>query len=126
MPFLFEKLDCYNKALEFADQIESFLETDSLKISNTVRDQLSRASLSISLNLAEGNGRWHSADKRHFYFIARGSTFECVPILQLMKNRGAIENDQYTKFYAQTEALSKMITGLIKSTENNNNKRGAA
>ena len=53
MSFLFEKLDAYNKAVIFADEIDSLLETQKSKLSASVRDQLSRASLSVSLNLAE-------------------------------------------------------------------------
>jgi four helix bundle protein len=68
MPFLFEK-------------------SNQAKLSRGFRDQLSRASLSISLNLAEGNGRWHGGDRRQFFCIARGSVFECIPLLQLLQKR---------------------------------------
>ncbi|MGZ3781951.1 MAG: four helix bundle protein [Pseudobdellovibrionaceae bacterium] len=47
-------------------------------ITRTLADQLSRAALSIPLNIDEGNGRWHNGDKRNFFWIARGSAFECV------------------------------------------------
>ena len=88
MAFLFEKLEAYKKAVAFAAKIDSLYSKLPRGKYFTV-DQLRRASLSISLNIAEGNGRWHKGDKRQFFAVARGSTFECVPILELLK-RGAI------------------------------------
>jgi four helix bundle protein len=44
------------------------------------RDQLLRASQSIPLNIAEGNGKGTNADRRRFFEIARGSALECASI----------------------------------------------
>jgi four helix bundle protein len=53
----------------------------SLKGSDrAARDQLLRASQSIPLNFAEGNGKGTNADRRRFFEIARGSASECAPI----------------------------------------------
>ena len=44
------------------------------------RDQWVRASQSIPLNIAEGNGKTAAADRRRYFEIARGSVFECAAI----------------------------------------------
>jgi four helix bundle protein len=125
MPFLFEKLDSYNKAVAFADEIDSLLVSKRGQLSTGFRDQLTRAALSISLNLAEGNGRWHAPDKRQFFYVARGSIFECIPMLQILKKRELIDEKTFLRLYSQSEDLSKMISGLIKSVDSKGPTRGA-
>ena len=69
----------------------------------------------MPLNIAEGNGRWHANDRKNFFVIARGSCFECVPILDIMKAKSLI-TDQELKLYSENlEEIAKMLTGLIKS-----------
>ena len=86
-------------------------------------DQLFRASLSIPLNIAEGNGRWHKGDKRNFFWTARGSVFECVPLVQLLQRGQFISETEYNAVYGRLEELSKMITGLVQRFEPSENLR---
>ena len=58
-----------------------------LRLSPVLRNQLERASSSIVLNLAEGQGRRTTADQRHFFTIAYGSAKECKAILELATYR---------------------------------------
>jgi four helix bundle protein len=80
-------------------------------------DQLRRASLSISLNIAEGNGRWHIKDRKNFWWIARGSVFECVPLLELCKRENLITYETWAGLKAELEVLSKVLTALVKGTD---------
>ena len=112
MAFIFEKLDVYNKALDFAEKICG-LTGDFPKGNYYLTDQLNRAALSISLNIAEGNGRYHKADRINFFRIARGSAFECVPILELCKRKSLIKEEEGRKFKQELEDIGKMLTGLI-------------
>ena len=99
MPFIFEKLDVYRKAIDLADKVCE-LTKDFQKGNYYLTDQLNKASLSISANIAEGNGRYHKADRVNFFRIARGSAFECVPILEICKRKELITEDM-------NEALKK-------------------
>ena len=54
-----------------------------LRISPVLRNQLERASSSVALNLAEGQGRRTTADQKHFFSVAYGSCRECKAILEL-------------------------------------------
>ena len=79
-----ERLDCYRVALEF-NVLASRLVPRGHR---DTRDQLVRAALSISANLAEGCGRRAAADKAHFMAIARGSAMECAAIVDVIRSLG--------------------------------------
>jgi len=81
-------------------------------------DQLNRAALSVATNLAEGNGRFTKADRRNFFVIARGSTQECVPLLEVARRRGFIQDAKHAELRANLEVIAKMISGLINGLEN--------
>lgn len=55
----------------------------SLRLPKHLKDQLLRASSSITLNLAEGSAKPTKRDQMRFYFIAFGSLRECQSILSL-------------------------------------------
>ncbi len=117
MAFAFEKLNVYQKAVDFADNIC----TATSKFPNGyyfLRDQLNRASLSISANIAEGNGRFTKSDRKHFFIIARGSVQECVPLLELAARRRFLNSEFHETLKKDLEEISKMLSGLINGLEN--------
>ncbi len=69
------------------------------------------------LNIAESNGRWHKGEKRQFFWIARGSVYECVPIIQVLYRKQLINKEKYTNYYEQLDVMAKMLTNLVKSVE---------
>ena len=76
-----EKLDVYHLELKFLAWVTQFLADlcgPSLAQSRDLRDQLDRASLSILLNTAEGNGRRQGRQRAKFFDDARGSAIECA------------------------------------------------
>jgi four helix bundle protein len=111
--FDFEKLTVYKKAKEFDRQIIALICSDKF-IDKVIANQLKRASLSIPLNIAEGTGRYSKADIKNFYVIARGSTFQCIAIFDILKDRKNINTDVYTDFYNKAEELSMMLFAMIK------------
>ncbi len=63
-------------------------------LSATLRDQLTRASSSVVLNIAEGFGSSSRGVKRRHYEIARGSATECIAVLDLALALGALADIQ--------------------------------
>ncbi|KPJ64220.1 hypothetical protein AMJ44_13180 [candidate division WOR-1 bacterium DG_54_3] len=112
MRFLFEDLVVYKKAMELTGKIFKLSKEIKERI---IKDQLCRAALSIPLNIAEGNGRAHSRERRQYFYTARGSLLECIPILQLCKEIDFIEKAKYEELYLLAEEIGKMLSGLIKS-----------
>lgn len=118
MAFLFENLQVYIKSVEFATEVYRFV----LQIRDrTIKDQLSRAALSVPLNIAEGQGRMHNKEKRQFYHTARGSLLECVPILQICKNIDYLNDEKHAYLYELANEISRMLSGLIASVKNREN-----
>jgi len=117
MAFMFERLDVYNKAVDFADSVAVPTERFPRGYWFLV-DQLNRAATSIATNLAEGNGRFTKADRKHFFAIARGSAQECVPLLELARRRGFVADERHSELKANLEEIARMISGLIAGLEN--------
>jgi four helix bundle protein len=112
MAFMFENLQVYQKAVDFADTIASNTETFPRGYYFLV-DQLNRAALSIATNLAEGNGRFTKPDRKNFFTIARGSVQECVPILEIARRRGFINDGDHANLKSDLDEMARMISGLI-------------
>jgi four helix bundle protein len=117
MAFMFENLQVYQKAVDFADQVAALTEQFPRGYYFLV-DQLNRAALSIATNLAEGNGRFTKPDRKNFFTIARGSAQECVPLLEIARRRGFIEQSKHNDLRRYLEEIGKMISGLINGLDN--------
>jgi len=112
--FSFESLDVYQLSLEFAKEIVKTTFYMPRGYFSLV-DQLRRASTSISLNIAEGSGRYAKGEKRQFYSIAKGSTYECVPLVSLFKDLGLFSSEQTDNFKETLQRIAKMLTKLVQS-----------
>jgi four helix bundle protein len=117
MAFMFEKLEVYQKAVAFADQVAELTQAFPRGF-GFLADQLNRAALSIATNLAEGNGRFTKPDRKNFFTIARGSVQECVPLLEIARRRGLVDDNKHQDFRHDLETVAKMISGLINGLEN--------
>lgn len=114
MPFLFENLKVYQKAVDFAEATSNLTETFP-RGNHSLADQLNRASMSISLNIAEGNGRFTQKDRNNFFYIARGSAHECIPLLELAKRKSLLKEEAQSTLYNELEQIVKMLSKLIKA-----------
>ncbi len=112
MAFLFENLDVYQKSLDFSERVMTLTETFPRGYYFLV-DQLNRASLAVATNLAEGNGRFTKADRKNFFVISRASAQECVPLLELARRKGFVQDATHADLRERIEVIAKMISGLI-------------
>ncbi len=112
MAFMFENLAVYQRAIDLTEQVVTLTQSFPRGY-YFLTDQLNRASLSIATNLAEGNGRFTSADRRNFFIVARASAQECVPLLELARRKGLVADNPHQAFREQIEVIARMISGLI-------------
>ena len=78
-------------------------------------DQLQRAVVSISSNIAEGAGRPTDADFAHFLDQSLGSANEVETQLLISRNLKYIEEFQYDELMSSLTSIQKQLTGLIAS-----------
>ena len=113
--FNFEKLEVWQKAINFADSVytrtRTFPETERFGLTNQMR----RAVVSISSNLAEGSSRSSRPDFARFVEIATGSLFEVISQATVSKRQGFLSEADYNQLYSACEKQSKMLSGLRKS-----------
>ena len=95
----------------FNTAVEFYRLTRSLKLSAVLREQLSRASSSIALNLAEGRGKLTTQDQIRFFSIAFGSLRECQAILHLADNVNSTILELADKLAAHLYRLIKSLRG---------------
>ena len=79
-----------------------------------VKDQLDRASTSIPLNIAEGNGKYALKDRCRFFDIAHGSALECAAGLDTLVAKGKLTAEQIRPGKEILQRVVRMLMGLIK------------
>lgn len=113
--FNFETLEVYKKALKFSVELCKLAAKFPYAYSR-IRDQLVGATISIPLNIAEGSGRFGRKEKANFYRYSRASVFECIPILTICFELKLIGEKELLYYKDRSSELSRMLNGLIKST----------
>src|ERR1700720_457718 len=107
-----EKLDVYREAINFCGWVGEFLASISAK--SAAKDQLDRASTSIPLNIAEGNGKFSNADRARFLEIARGSALECAACIDVLAVRRLISVERVIPAKEQLVRIVNMLVGMLK------------
>ena len=113
--FNFEKLEVWQKSIDFADFVyrvtKAFPNDERFGLTNQMR----RAAVSITSNIAEGTSRHSREDYARFLEIATGSILEVVSQSFIAQRQNYLpENDRQT-LYAAAEEQSRMLSGLGRS-----------
>jgi four helix bundle protein len=107
-----EKLDVYQEAIAFCGWVGEFIAAISAKAA--AKDQLDRASTSIPLNIAEGNGKFSAKDRARFLEMARGSALECVACLDVLLVRKLAVEEQVILAKERLSRIVQMLIGLLR------------
>ncbi len=113
--FRFEKLEIWRLAISYADEMYDIIETFPASEKYNITDQLRRASLSISNNIAEGSGATTKKSFSSYLDISVSSCFETVNILHFAKLRKYIEEAKREEMYYKAEVLVKRIRSFKNS-----------
>jgi len=107
-----EKLDVYKEAIAFRGWVGEFL--GGISARTAAKDQLDRASTSLPLNIAEGNGKFSTADRARFLEIARGSALECAACLDVLAVRKVVAAEQILPAKERLVRIVNMLMGMLK------------
>ncbi len=113
MEFMHEKLHAYQAAIEFGEWACEVCRTRG-QMRKSLRDQLERATESIILNIAEGNGKSTRADRNRFFGYARASAFECAAVLDLLTIQRIITPETSCEQKNTLERVGSMLSGLMR------------
>ncbi|QYM79076.1 four helix bundle protein [Horticoccus luteus] len=108
-----EKLRVYQEALRFVAFADTILGALPGKIA--ARDQLDRASTSIVLNIAEGNGKRSRPDRCRYLDIARGSALECAAGLDVLVVRNQLDATRAAEGKEVLVGVVSMLMGLLET-----------
>ena len=111
--FDFQKLEVYIKAREFHISCKAIL--SKTKYERYVKDQLSRASYSVVLNIAEGSAKQTKPDRKNFFTTSRGSVFECVAILDILYHENNISENDFIHSLKLADEISRILFTMIKN-----------
>jgi len=116
--FAFEDLLVWQKAIDFAEVVINTIdEFDAPRKHFRLIEQLEAAAISVSSNIAEGKGRFSKKEFVHYLYIARGSLFETVSLLILIRRLTWISGAKLSELKLLGEEIAKMLNSLIKSVK---------
>lgn len=108
--YKFEKLIVWQKSLLLLKSIYLICNKLPTDEKNNIVNQIRRATLSISLNIAEGSGSENDKEYKRFLFIAKKSLFEVIAILKVINYLYNINIDEQIQ---ATDEIGKLLNGFI-------------
>lgn len=113
--FAYEKLNVWQDAITLVKDVHLTAQKFTKSELYALTSQLKRATLSVSLNIAEGKGRNSDRDFLKFLYIARGSAYEVSTCFKVALDLEYIQFDEYNKLKSSIRAIEKQLNGLINS-----------
>src|SRR6185436_19695891 len=116
----FEELPVWRAAIELAIQIYRLTSGTSFRNRYSLRDQIERAAVSVSNNIAEGFERGTTQELLTFLYIARGSAGEVRSMLCLFERLAALTNlkSEISNMKSKAENISRQLRCWADSLQN--------
>src|SRR5262249_38394644 len=116
----FEDLPVWKAAVDLATKIYDLTNTTEFPRHRSLRDQLERAAVSVSNNIAEGFERGTTQELLTFIYIARGSAGEMRSMLSMLKRFPNFDSlrPQFAAIPPLSESISRQLRGWAESVQN--------
>ncbi|MEK0420903.1 MAG: hypothetical protein RLZZ161_754, partial [Bacteroidota bacterium] len=110
----FQNLECWKAASNLKNKLAIKLRGFPSDEKYRLVDQITRASRSVTSNIAEGYGRFHFKDQIRFCITARGSLVELYDHLITSNNENIISSEELKEFEGEIISTGKLLNGYIK------------
>ncbi len=117
-PFGFEDLEVYKAACAFRKMIYEVARSLPDHEKYALAQQMTRAAVSLTNNMAEGYGRYNWQETIQFFRYSRGSLMELVDDANACLEQGYVSQQQHQQFRQEGEPLAKQINGYIRYLRN--------
>jgi len=112
--FGYEDLEVWKRAVDFAVKVVELVETiDTGRKHYRLLEQIEASSTSVAMNLAEGKGRFSQKEFVQYCYIARGSLYETMTLLEIFKRKNWISAAKFSSLKSEGIEIASMIKGLI-------------
>ena len=111
----FKKLRVWNDGVDLAEKIYMVTQNEAFARDFGLKDQIQRASVSISSNIAEGDERKTNKEAIYYLNVAKGSAAEVITQLHIAHRIGYIDLVTFNSLENLTEKIRASIKNLIKS-----------
>jgi four helix bundle protein len=113
--FGYRKLVVYIKAREMVRQVYKLLKNFPKEEQFAMCDQLRRASVSVTSNIAEGVNRYSVKEKAHFLEMSYSSLMEVMSQLEIANDLGYISNVDLNNIEVVVADIARLLSGLQRS-----------
>lgn len=115
--FRFLDWEVYKDARRLFLELHDIHKRLSLEEKKSLGDQMLRSSLSVSLNVAEGSGKWSNREQVKFIDIALGSLYETRATVDMLHNIDRISPDELECFETNMSSIANQLGGLRRETK---------
>ncbi|MFA6025557.1 MAG: four helix bundle protein, partial [Ignavibacteriaceae bacterium] len=114
------ELEVFNLAMELGEMVWKEVLAWDYFAKNTIGKQVVNSADSVAANIAEGFGRFHYQENKHFCYISRGSLTETQVWLKKAENRNLITIEVLQIYNDKIDLLHKRLNAYIKSIGSKN------
>lgn len=109
----FKRLTAWQKSIQFTSAVYKLVATFPKSEQYVLIDQLKRAAISISLNIAEGSGSGSNPEFCRFLYISKRSVYEVIAGFEIAHALHFVSAHDLLEYTQQAEEIASMIEGLI-------------
>jgi len=116
MTYIYEKLDVWQKAMQFAgDVMESMSMMSGKEHHQEVLQKTEGSAVGIAGAIAMGKSYSSKHDFARHLYQSRGALYETMTLLELLKRKRLMDEDKFSDFDSRANQLTAMLTALLKS-----------